>query len=65
MANSIGEMVNVSCLPDTDRMIIKAAIQVKNNAYTPYSKFNVGAAVITDTGTIYSGLSEPAWCYFA
>ena len=53
MANRI---VNVSCLPDTDKIIIKAAIQVKNNAYTPYSKFNVGAAVITDTGTIYTGI---------
>lgn len=28
---------------------------VRQNAYAPYSKFKVGAAILTETGKIYSG----------
>lgn len=31
------------------------AKEVANNAYAPYSKFQVGCALITTTGNIYSG----------
>lgn len=32
-----------------------AALSVRENAYAPYSKFKVGAAVRSASGTVYSG----------
>jgi len=37
------------------RKLAKIAIDARQNAYVPYSKFKVGAAVITDDGSIYTG----------
>jgi cytidine deaminase len=37
------------------RDLIDQSIAVKARAYCPYSKFRVGAAVLTDTGVIISG----------
>lgn len=35
--------------------LFAAALAAKNNAYAPYSRFQVGAAVLCDDGTIYAG----------
>ena len=35
--------------------LIKAAKEAREFSYSPYSKFKVGAAVLTKTGKIYSG----------
>ena len=35
--------------------MLQAATQVRENAYVPYSRFKVGAAVRGASGTIYSG----------
>lgn len=35
--------------------LIKEAKAAREMAYTPYSKFNVGAALLTDDGKIYRG----------
>lgn len=35
--------------------LVKAGAQARKSAYAPYSKFNVGAAVLTDDGRIYTG----------
>ena len=35
--------------------IIKKAIEARENAYVPYSKFKVGAALLTKDGKIYTG----------
>jgi len=35
--------------------LITKATKARLNSYAPYSKFNVGAAVMTDDGTIFSG----------
>lgn len=37
------------------KKLIKAAKLAKNNSHSPYSKFRVGAAVLTKSGKIYSG----------
>lgn len=37
------------------KLLIKKALEAKEKAYTPYSKFNVGAALLTSTGKIYTG----------
>ena len=39
----------------TDRELILHAIEVRKNAYTPYSHFQVGAALLAEDGTIYLG----------
>lgn len=33
----------------------QAALEVRKNAYTPYSKFKVGAALLASSGKIYTG----------
>lgn len=35
--------------------LIQAAQMVRERAYAPYSKFHVGASVVTADGTIYTG----------
>jgi cytidine deaminase len=39
----------------TKQMLVQAAIQARRWAYAPYSKYAVGAAVLTDSGKIYDG----------
>lgn len=39
----------------TDRELITVAIDAAKNAYAPYSKFNVGAALECADGTVYTG----------
>lgn len=35
--------------------LVKEALNARKMAYTPYSKFNVGAAVLTEDGKVFSG----------
>ncbi|MFC7060414.1 cytidine deaminase [Halobacillus seohaensis] len=35
--------------------LIEEAKQIRSNAYTPYSKFKVGAALLTKDGSLYTG----------
>lgn len=37
-----------------DRLIIKA-LEARENAYAPYSRFRVGAALLTASGSVYTG----------
>lgn len=39
----------------TDRELIQCAIEARKQAYTPYSHFQVGAALLAEDGTVYSG----------
>ena len=39
----------------TDKELILKAKQAAENAYAPYSSFAVGAALLTETGEIYTG----------
>ena len=39
----------------TDRQLIDIAINAMDNAYTPYSGFKVGAALLTKGGKVYTG----------
>ena len=46
----------VSMKSETEALLIEKAIEVRNRAYAPYSKFNVGAAVLLADGkTIVTG----------
>lgn len=42
---------------DYTKILIREALKARKNAYTPYSNFNVGAALITFDGKIYSGFN--------
>lgn len=35
--------------------LINEALEAQKNAYAPYSKFKVGAAILTETGNVYKG----------
>jgi len=39
----------------TDKQLIDYALKTMEKAYVPYSKFRVGAALLTKSGNVYSG----------
>lgn len=39
------------------KILIKEALNARKNAYTPYSKYNVGAALLTFGGKVYGGFN--------
>lgn len=39
----------------TDKQLLETAKQASNNAYTPYSHYNVGAAIVGGDGEVYTG----------
>lgn len=41
----------------TDKELVKIALDARERAYTPYSGFRVGAALLTDTGKVYTGVN--------
>lgn len=44
-------------MPDvqTKQKLIAMALEARSNAYAPYSGYSVGAALLTDSGDIYTG----------
>jgi len=47
----------VNLTPSTFRRLIAAAQAARRNAYVPYSRFRVGAALVTVSGKIYTGVN--------
>ena len=45
-------------LPESDQKLVFAAREAANNAYAPYSKFHVGAAVLLENGDIIRGNNQ-------
>lgn len=43
--------------------LAKLAVEAKNNAYPPYSKFHVGAALLTEDGKVYKGCNVEVSSY--
>lgn len=39
------------------KQLVEIAVEVRNQAYVPYSKYPVGAALLTASGAIYSGVN--------
>ena len=48
--------------PD-DRKLLETATQAAKNAYAPYSKFHVGAAVLLENGDIITGNNQENLAY--
>ncbi len=47
--------MKISALQPTEQKLYQAALQARELAYAPYSRFAVGAAVLTNDGRIFSG----------
>ena len=41
--------------PETVEKLIRTAAQMRSRSYVPYSRFAVGAALLTEDGTVYGG----------
>ena len=50
-------------LPDDDRELVDAAREMTYTSYAPYSKFNVGAAIRMEDGTIVRGSNQENAAY--
>ncbi|QBN18671.1 cytidine deaminase [Flavobacterium nackdongense] len=53
----------LSELPTDIQNLMAAAIAVRKNAYAPYSKFRVGAALLLDNGNIVLGSNQENAAY--
>ncbi|MBD0778615.1 cytidine deaminase [Maribacter sp. ANRC-HE7] len=45
-------------LDPEDKKLLQSAIEARKNAYAPYSKFNVGAAVLLQNGVVVIGNNQ-------
>ncbi len=54
---------NLNELNNSDASLFEAAIQAANTAYAPYSKFQVGAAVLLESGVIVKGSNQENAAY--
>ena len=52
------EFSSVEELPEEDRKLIEQAQKSVMSAYAPYSRFNVGAAVLLENGTVMLGNNQ-------
>lgn len=51
----MGKNLNKTISREQIKNLAEAALQARDHAYTPYSHFAVGAALLTEDGQIYSG----------
>lgn len=49
---------SVTELPDDIQKLMKSAVNARDSAYAPYSKFMVGAALILDNGEVVKGSNQ-------
>ena len=54
---------SVQELPNDIQILMAQAIEVRKNAYAPYSKFRVGAALLLDNGKIVLGSNQENAAY--
>lgn len=50
-------------LPKDIQTLMEKAVQIRNNAYAPYSKFKVGAAILLENGEIILGSNQENAAY--
>jgi len=43
--------------PDLVQMLIESAARARRHAYAPYSRYQVGAALLTADGSVYTGVN--------
>lgn len=52
------EYESIEALQREDKKLMEAAITIRKEAYAPYSKFRVGAAILLDDGTVVLGSNQ-------
>ena len=57
------EAGNASELSSADAVLLQQAVEAANNAYAPYSKFQVGAAVLLENGEVICGSNQENAAY--
>lgn len=60
---NIEEYENISELNTNDSQLLQKAWKACDSAYAPYSRFNVGAAVLLDNGKIITGNNQENAAY--
>ncbi|MES2813112.1 MAG: cytidine deaminase [Bacteroidota bacterium] len=50
-------------LSSNDQSLMQRAIEIRKNAYAPYSKFKVGAAILLDNGQVVVGSNQENAAY--
>ncbi len=60
---TVYEAGSVNELPAGDAALLKEALAATKQSYAPYSKFNVGAAVLLDNGEIITGSNQENAAY--
>ncbi|SED67293.1 cytidine deaminase [Tenacibaculum sp. MAR_2010_89] len=53
----------ISQLSEEDASLLQKAIEARKKAYAPYSKFNVGAAILLDNDKIITGNNQESAAY--
>lgn len=53
----------LSELPSNDQFLLKKAIEARKKAYAPYSKFNVGAAILLENDSVILGNNQENAAY--
>ncbi|WP_439132953.1 cytidine deaminase [Polaribacter sp.] len=54
---------DISALSTEDKILMNKAIEARNNAYAPYSKFSVGAALLLENNKIVLGNNQENAAY--
>lgn len=54
---------SISALPTEIQSLMQQAIEVRKNAYAPYSRFRVGAAILLDNGKVVLGSNQENAAY--
>nr|WP_299034148.1 cytidine deaminase [uncultured Tenacibaculum sp.] len=54
---------DISQLSAEDTFLLEKAVEARQKAYAPYSKFNVGAALLLDNGEIILGNNQESAAY--
>jgi cytidine deaminase len=57
------EYVGIEDLSQSDKLLLQEALKAAQNAYAPYSKFNVGAAVLLKDNAIITGNNQENAAY--
>ncbi|MGY8908647.1 MAG: cytidine deaminase, partial [Flavobacteriales bacterium] len=63
IATSATVFNNLSELSTEDKMLMDKAIEARKKAYAPYSKFNVGAALLLENNEIVTGNNQENAAY--
>jgi len=63
ITSKINVFESIEELPQIEQDLMKKAIEVRKNAYAPYSKFRVGTAILLDNGEVIVGSNQENGAY--